>query len=59
MTIQEAFEDIIKWRNSIPSPKTSFKKENTKKHTKKRWKTCQRTTWVHHGYAAMCPLCAY
>jgi len=31
MKIQEVFEDITKRRNSIPSLKTSFVVENTKK----------------------------
>jgi len=36
MKIQEAFEDITKWRNFVPSPKLSFKEENAKKDQEKR-----------------------
>jgi len=46
MKIQEVSEDITKWRNSISSPKTNFKKENTKKDDdeKKLTKMCRNQT---------------
>jgi len=36
MKIQEASEDITKWRNSIQSSKTGSKKETTKKDQKNK-----------------------
>jgi len=49
MMIQEDSEDITKWTNSISSPNTSFKEENSKKKkAKKKVKTHQRTTLARH-----------
>ena len=33
--IQEAFEDLKSWGNSIPSPKTSLEEENSQKDEEK------------------------
>jgi len=35
MKIQEAFEDIARRRNFVPSPKTSYMEENTERT--KKW----------------------
>jgi len=35
MKIQEACDEITKWRNSFPNPKTNFKEESTQKDQEK------------------------
>jgi len=53
MKIQKASKHITSWRNSIPSPKTSFKEENTKTHEEK--KMCSKRVLCALGMLSCAP----
>jgi hypothetical protein len=50
--IRDTSEDLTSWSNFIPSPKKSFKEENTKKYVEKDKNALEKGV-VCPGHAAM------